>query len=281
MLSIGRVNKLKIVKQQGSAFYLAHPASVNVLLVDKKLPAQAQLGDSIEVFVYVDHTGHLAATGLIPLAQVNDIAYLKVVALNYTGAFLHWGLAKDLLLPFSEQHHEVAVGGYYLVKLLLDDKNRMVASTKIDKYLAEECTEFNAGDKVSLLIADKTELGIKAIVNHRYWGLLYTNEVFQHLHRGQTITAYIKPLRADNRLDLSLYPLGYNKVLSLSETILETLKANNGVLNLSDKSPAEMIYHQFGVSKKAFKQAIGALYKQQLIKLDEHGICLLPHPEKM
>jgi predicted RNA-binding protein (virulence factor B family) len=276
MLKIGQINTLNIVKQHGGGFYLASATSANVLLVDKNLSANAQIGDSLEVFVYVDSEGHLAATTIIPLAKVNDIAYLKVVALNYTGAFLDWGLPKNLLLPFGEQHHEVEVGRSYLVKVLLDDKNRLVATTKIDKYLEEECTEFNAGDKVSLIIADKTELGIKAIVNHQYWGLLYNNEVFQDLHKGQTIEGYIKALREDNKLDLSLYPLGYkNKVLSLTDTILEKLKLNHGILNLSDKSPPETIYAHFGVSKKAFKQAIGALYKQKLIVIDEDGIRLV------
>ncbi|MFZ2726294.1 MAG: S1-like domain-containing RNA-binding protein [Methylococcaceae bacterium] len=276
MLKIGQVNTLNIVKQHGGGFYLASATSANVLLVDKHLSTNPQIGDSLEVFVYVDSEGHLAATTIIPLAQVDDIAYLKVVALNYTGAFLDWGLPKNLLLPFGEQHHEVEVGRSYLVKVLLDDKNRLVATTKIDKYLEEEATEFNAGDKVSLMIADKTELGIKAIVNNQYWGLLYNNEVFQPLHKGQAIDGYIKALREDNKLDLSLYPIGYKqKVLSLTDTILEKLKLNNGVLNLSDKSPPELIYHHFGVSKKAFKQAIGALYKQKLIVIDEDGIRLV------
>ena len=276
MLKIGQVNTLTIVKQHGGGFYLASATSANVLLVDKNLSTHPQIGESLEVFVYVDSEGHLAATTALPFAQAGDIAYLKVVALNYTGAFLEWGLPKNLLLPFGEQYHEVEVGQSYLVKIFLDDKNRLVASTKIDNYLEETCTTLKAGDKVALLIADKTELGIKAIVNNRYWGLLYNNEVFQTLHKGQAIDGYIKALREDTKLDISLYPVGYKqKMPQLSDVILNRLRDNHGTLALNDKSPPELIYSQFGVSKKAFKQAIGALYKQRLITLGDNGIGLL------
>jgi predicted RNA-binding protein (virulence factor B family) len=235
------------------------------------------VGDSLTVFVYTDHEGHLAATTKLPLAQVDEIAYLKVAALNYVGAFLDWGLAKNLLVPFSEQHHELEVGKSYFVKVFLDDQQRLVATTKIDKFISETADEqLSEGQQVDILIGDKTELGVKAIINNRYWGMLYSNELFQVVSKGQKLTAYIKTIRDDFKIDLSLQIQGYvNKVLPLTDIIMNQLKANNGVLALSDKSPPEAIYALFGVSKKVFKQAIGALYKQQLISIEKTAIKLL------
>ena len=274
MLAIGKINTLKIVKKQGADIYLDNGTSGKVLLADKKLPENCQVGDTLVAFVYVDSEGHLAATTKTPLAQVDDIAWLKVVSLNYVGAFLDWGLPKDLLVPFSEQHHEMEVGKSYLVKVFLDDKNRIAATTKIDRFITDESVDFEAGQKVSLIIADKTELGFKAIVNNTHWGLLYQNELFQLLKRGQKLDGYIKQIRDDGKIDLILYQPGYGKVVSLTDNILNKLKQNNGTLMLSDKSPPEAIYAAFGVSKKVFKQAIGALYKKELITIDKNGIKL-------
>ncbi|WP_262964995.1 CvfB family protein [Methylobacter psychrophilus] len=275
MLNIGKINTLNVVKKQGHDVYLDNGTSAKVLLADKKLPENCQIGDALDVFVYVDSEGHLAATTKMPLAQVDDIAWLKVVSLNYVGAFLDWGLPKDLLVPFSEQHHEMEVGKSYLVKVFLDDKNRIAATTKIDRFIADESIDFEVGQKVSLIIADKTDLGFKAIVNNTHWGLLYQNELFQPLKRGQKLDGYIKQIREDGKIDLNLNQPGYGKVVSLTDNILNKLKENNGALMLSDKSPPEAIYSAFGVSKKVFKQAIGALYKKQLISIDKNGIKLV------
>ncbi len=277
MINIGKINQLTVVKQQGANIYLGSGGSNKVLLADKKPPANCQVGDSLSVFVYVDNEGHLAATTKIPLALVDEIAYLKVVSLNYVGAFLDWGLPKDLLIPFSEQHHELEVGQSYLVKIFLDEQHRMVATTKIDKFISDTADEdLSEGLAVDLLIADKTDMGVKAIINHRYWGMLYANELFQPVSKGQKLTGYIKHIRDDLKIDLSLQLQGYvKKVLPLTDSILNALKANNGVLMLSDKSPPETIYAMFGVSKKVFKQAIGALYKQQKISIEKTEIRLL------
>ena len=275
MLNIGKINTLNVVKKQEPDVYLDNGTSAKILLADKKPPENCQVGDALDVFVYVDSEGHLAATTKTPLAQVDDIAWLKVVSLNYVGAFLDWGLPKDLLVPFSEQHHEMEVGKSYLVKVFLDDKNRIAATTKIDRFIEDESVDFEVGQKVSLIIADKTELGFKAIVNNTHWGLLYQNELFQPLKRGQKLDGYIKQIREDGKIDLNLNQPGYGKVVSLTDDILNKLKANNGALMLSDKSPPEAIYATFGVSKKVFKQAIGALYKKQLISIDKNGITLI------
>ncbi len=274
MLSIGKINTLSVVKKQGSDIYLDNGVSAKVLLADKRPPEHCELGDSLDVFVYVDTEGHLAATTKKPFAQVDEIAWLKVVSLNYIGAFLDWGLPKDLLVPFSEQHHELEVGRSYLVKVFLDEQNRLAATTKIEQFIADEIAEddldtFKVGQKVSLIIAEKTDLGLKAVINHSHWGMLYHNELFQPVRKGQTIDGYIKQIREDGKIDLVLQEPGYGKVVSLTDKILNKLHQNNGVLNLSDKSPPEAIYAAFGVSKKVFKQAIGSLYKQKLITIDD------------
>jgi hypothetical protein len=276
MINIGKINKLNVVKQQGADVYLSDGSSgKKVLLADSKLPANCQVGDTLDVFVYVDSEGHLAATTKKPLAEVGDVAWLKVVSLNFVGVFLGWGLPKDLLVPFSEQYHEMEVGRSYLVKVFLDNQNRIAATTKIDKLLSDESADFEVGQKVSLIIADKSDLGVKAIINNSHWGMLYENELFQSVRKGQKMEGYIKQIREDRKIDLSLHQPGYGKVLSLTDSIIAKLKANNGVLMLSDKSPPEAIYAAFGVSKKVFKQAIGALYKQQLITIDKNGIKLV------
>lgn len=275
MINIGKINKLKIVKQQGADLYLDSGASNKVLLADRKPPENCKIGDTLDVFVYVDSDGHLAATTKTPLAQAGEFAFLKVVSLNYVGAFLDWGLPKDLLVPFSEQHHEMEVGKSYLVKVFLDDKDRVVATTKINSLIADESVDFKVGQKVSLLIAEQTELGVKAIVDNSHWGVLYQNELFQPVGRGQKLEGYIKQIREDHKIDLSLHQPGYGKVVSLTDKILMKLKENDGVLMLSDKSPPEAIYATFGVSKKVFKQAIGALYKQQLIYIEKSEIRLV------
>jgi uncharacterized protein len=274
MIEIGKINTLKVASRVGSEIYLASAASAKVLLVDKRPPI-CQVGDALEVFVYVDTEGHLAATTTTPKALVDDIAWLKVVSLNYVGAFLDWGLPKDLLVPFGEQHHELEVGKSYLVKLFLDSQNRILATTKIEKFIAEENFYFKAGQKVSLLIADKTDLGIKAIINNSHWGMLYENELFQPVQKGQKIDGFIRQIREDNKIDLTLHQPGYGKVDELTDKILARLNNNQGFLPLSDKSPPEAIYNTFGVSKKVFKQAIGALYKKKLVLIEKDGIRLV------
>lgn len=276
MINIGKINTLTISKQNSSGIYLSDEASgKQVLLIDEK-PNKYELEESVRVFVFVDSDEHLAATTHIPWAQVDDIAYLKVVSVNYYGAFLDLGLKKNLLLPFSEQHHEVEVGDSYFVKIRLDDKDRLVATTKLSQYVSDEMenNEFTVGQKVELLITDQTDLGIKAIVNNTHWGLLYENEIFQTLQRGQRIDGYIKTIRDDLRLDLSLHETGYGKVTSLTDRILQMLHDNGGELAVGDKSEPETIYALFGVSKKVFKQAIGALYKQKHIIIDKTTIRL-------
>lgn len=276
MIQIGKVNQLKVLKQQGNQTYLGSGASNKILLADKK-PAHYAVGDKLSVFVYVDTEGHLAATTTIPLIQVDEVAFLKVVSINYYGAFFDWGLPKNLLVPFSEQHHDLDVGHSYLIKAFLDTNQRLVATTKLNKFIKDTDDEniFTQGQSVNLMITDNTELGVKALINNSHWGVLYNNEIFQSLKKGQKLTGYIKQIRQDLRIDLSLQQQGYTTISPLSDSILAKLKTNNGHLPLGDKTPADTIYATFGVSKKQFKQAIGALYKQRLILIEDYAIKLI------
>lgn len=274
MIEIGKFNQLTVSKRDLDV-YLDGGEFGDILLPASEVPENCKIGDSFNVFVYSGVKGQLTATFIKPLAEVDEIAWLKAVSVSHAGGFLAWGLAKDLLVPFSEQRYEMVPGKYYLVKVFLDDDNRIAATMKFEDLIIEESYYFKEGEKVSAIIAEKTDLGFKAIVNNSHWGVLYENEIFQPLKKGQKVTAYIKQIRPDKKIDLILQQPGYGKVEELTDKIIRKLKENDGFLALSDKSPPEQIYQMFGVSKKVFKQAIGALFKQKLIDLDKNSIRLL------
>lgn len=276
MLEIGQKNTLKIVQRNTAGIFLDGAEHGKLFLPAHTVTDNLDVDDDIEVFIYRASDDELVATTQMPLAQVGEIAWLKVIAKNAAGTFLNWGLPKDLLIPSSEQRYEMEMGHAYLVRVIYDPEKGIAATTYYEDYLSYEAFYFRAGQPVSLLIAEITDLGIKAIVNHTHWGLLYKNEVFKPLKKGQRIDGYIKHIREDDRrIDLSLYPLGYAKVEGITDRILHKLQQNQAFLPLSDKSSPEEIYAHFGVSKKVFKQAIGALYKQRLIIIEEQGIRLV------
>ena len=274
MLAIGRFNRLTIVDQTRSDYLLEGGGKYgDIPLAKTEAPYNARLGDEVEAFIYLDDEGYLAATTETPFAQSGDIAWLRVTECGQDGAWLDIGLKSDLFLPRSEQQHPLEVNRYCLVAMLWDNKKGLIASTYLNDFIKDESSDYKLGQKVSLIIANTTELGYKVIIDHQYWGVLYGNEVFQRLHKGQKIDGYIKKLREDKRLDVSLAPLGYvNKMDDMSKRIMDELTANKGFLALSDKSTPEDIYALLGMSKKAFKQAIGALFKQRLIVIEENGI---------
>jgi hypothetical protein len=207
---------------------------------------------------------------------VGEFALLEVVEVNAVGAFLNWGLQKDLLVPFREQKVKMEPGSWHCVYVYLDEQtNRIAASAKVDKFLGKEPASFKPGDKVELFIYGPCPLGYNAIINNAYWGMLYSGEVFQPLNRGEHITGYISKVREDGKIDLNLYPAGYKKASTSSELIVEYLKRKNGFLPLTDKSPADEIYETFGISKKNFKMAVGSLYKNRVIEIGENGIRLV------
>ncbi|NAW34448.1 S1 RNA-binding domain-containing protein [Halomonas alimentaria] len=214
-----------------------------------------------------------------PRCDVGEVAYLEVVTVNDTGAFLDWGQPRDLLLPYGEQRFRPSVGKRVLVRIYTDQQGRPVASQKLERFVADEAEGLAAGDEVILVIAEQTDLGLKAVVNHRFWGVLYRDDLTRPLRRGQRVTGYIKRLRDDGRLDLSLLPPGEARLDVVGEAVLKALRESGGYLPLGDKSDAAEIKARLGVSKNAFKQAIGRLYKRRLISLSPTGIRLAPGGE--
>ncbi len=280
MIEIGKFNQLKIIKLYAKEMHLEGGDLGEVLLPLTDAPKESKVGDQLNVFVYVDAKDSLVATTKLPYAQVDDVAWLKCVSVSTVGAFLDWGLAKDLLLPFSEQTSKVVEGRSCLVKVFLDESNRVTASMLLDDFIQEEAFYFKEGQKVDLIIADETDLGYKAVINNEFWGVLYRNEIFQKLRKGQKTVGYIKKIREDNKIDLVLQIAKYtDKVDSVTEKILSKLKTQGGVMLITDKSPPEEIYKFFGVSKKVFKQSIGTLYKKRIISIDKGSISLVDKSE--
>ena len=209
-------------------------------------------------------------------AQLGEVAYLTVTAVNNIGAFLQWGQPKDVLLPVSEQHFRPDPGKRVLVMLYSDDQGRPVASMKLDRFLTDDAWALEKGDEVAVVVAERTDLGMKVVVNHRYWGLIFQDDVTQPLRRGQSVKGYVKQRREDGRLNISLLPPGAARLDVVGDKILQALRESGGYLALGDKSPAHEVKARLGVSKSAYKQAIGRLYKQQLITLEPDAIRLVP-----
>lgn len=275
MVNIGKYNTLKIVKTVDFGVYLDGGDGLEILLPTRYVPKEVKIGDDLEVFIYHDNEGRLIATTAKPLAQVGEFQFMEVKSVNKTGAFLEWGLMKDLLVPFKEQKIRMKEGRWYLVYVHVDHiTGRIVASAKIDKYLDNIIPKYTFNQEVDLLVADDTEIGYKVIINNTHWGLVYHNEIFQRLEKGDHIKGYIKEVREDEKIDVSLTPLGYQKVEGIAKTILESLKVQGGYIAVHDKSEPDVIYSLFRCSKKAFKQAIGTLYKQKLILIEPQGIRL-------
>jgi len=275
MPEIGHLNKLRVVKEVDFGVYLDGQELGEILLPRRYLPDKCKMDDSIEVFVYRDSEDRLIATTEKPLAMVGDFALLRVAAVSRFGAFLDWGLEKDLLVPFREQKQKMQSGKSYVVHVYLDDRNeRIVASSRVDRFLNKIPAEYDNGEEVDLLIYNQSGMGFNAIINNSHWGILYKNEVFQPLKTGQKIKGFIKKLREDQKIDLSLQKPGYAAIDAVAEGILIKLKEAGGFISVTDKSDPEMIYQLLGISKKSYKKAIGALYKKSLIRMEESGISL-------
>ena len=265
MAAIGRYNSMQVVKHTGFGLYLDGGADGEILLPKRYIPKDvpSEVGDWLNVFVYLDSEDKLIATTDKPKAQVGEFASLKVVEINRIGLFLDWGLPKDLLLPHSEEKRPLQVGDYCVVFLYVDPRTRRITATaRLDRHLDKTPARYRVGDPVDLLIVEQTDLGFKAIIEGRHWGLIHKNEVFKFLRPGLRERGYIRELRADGKISLSLQPLGNEAADALQALILQKLEEQGGVLPLSDKSPAEAIARAFGVSKGNFKKAIGGLYKQ-------------------
>ena len=274
-IELGKFNQLEVVKEVDFGVYLDGGEEGEILLPTRYVPEDCKIGDFLNVFLYLDMDERLIATTLTPLVQVGQFACLEVSWVNQYGAFLNWGLMKDLFVPFREQKMKMQVGRKYVVHAHVDEESyRIVASAKVERYLSKEKPEYAPGAEVNILIWQKTDLGFKAIIENKFGGLLYDSEIFQPLHTGMVLKAYVKQIREDGKIDLVLQKPGFEKVDDFSKTLLEYIREHDGYTSLNDKSPADDIYAAFGVSKKTFKKAVGDLYKKHLVVLQEDGIRL-------
>jgi hypothetical protein len=276
MINLGDYNTLRIVKRTDFGLYLDGGEEVGeVLLPARYVAPQMHIGDDIEVFLYLDQEERLTATTEHPIAKVGEFACLEVAWTNEYGAFLKWGLMKDLFCPFREQKQRMERGKSYVVYIKVDeDSYRLMATAKVERYLSAP-EDLRHGDAVDCLVWQKTDLGFKAIVANKHQGQLYDNQIFQQLHTGDRFTAYVDHVRQDGKIDLTLQPTGRRHTLDFAEVLLRYLYENNGRCELGDKSPAELIYDRFKVSKKAYKKAIGDLYRRRLIVINgDDGISL-------
>lgn len=278
MISIGQYNDLTILRMTTVGLFLGDEEGEDVLLPSKYCPEEYSLGDVLKVFVYRDHDGKKIATNLEPYLLLHQFGFLKVTAVSGFGAFVDWGMVKNLLVPFKEQRQKMEMGRWYMIYMDLDkETDRLIGSNKIEKYLSNETLTVEEGDQVDLLVMHKSDLGYSVIVNHRHKGLVFENEIFGEIKIGDKFTGYVKKIRSENKLDISLHPQGYKKAIEPhAQIILTKLKEEGGFLPYHDKTSPEIIYSTFHLSKKAFKKAVGNLFKNQLIRLDEEGMHLVP-----
>ncbi len=282
MIKLGKYNALKILRDTQVGLFLGDPEKDpegihDVLLPNKYVPKVFDIGEELIVFVYLDHEQRPVATTLEPYILLNEFALLRVNYVNQVGAFMDWGMEKDILVPFKEQARPMEKGKRYLVYLYMDEKtNRLVASSKTNQFLKNDDLSVEKGEEVDLIVSHITELGINVIINERHKGLLYKDEVYDDAIRtGDRMRGYIKNIRPDNKIDVSLQIQGYENVEPNAEKILDELRASRGFLRLNDNSHPEDIKTVLKMSKKTFKKAIGALYREKLIEIKEDGIYLI------
>jgi predicted RNA-binding protein (virulence factor B family) len=276
MVKIGKLSTLEVVKFTDQGVYLDGGPYGEILLPNRYVPEDCKVDDEIEVFISFDSEDRIVAMTDRPLAMVGEFAYLPVVDVTPIGAFMDWGLPKNLFVPFREQYGKMELDRSYVVAVYIDEKTgRIVGSAKIKKFVNIEEIDFVEGDEVNLLIDHKTDLGYTAIINGKHYGILYANEIFKPILVGERVKGYVKKIREDGKVDLSLEKQGYKKVDPVSANILDLLVNNNGFLALNDKTDSEQIKIELGISKKTFKKAIGALYRDKKIVIEETGIRLV------
>ena len=276
MIQLGRWNDLTITRFTDHGAYVDGGETGEILMPRSYVKPEMRPGDEGHVFVYLDQEERLVATMEQPLAQVGEFAFLRVAWVNQFGAFLDWGLMKDLFVPFSEQKRKMVKGNTYLVHVHIDpETHRIVGSAKVDRYLESAPASYHKDREVDALIWQRTPLGYKAIVDNRYSGLIYDDQIYDELHTGDRLRAHVVQVRSDGKLDLSLQRLGKGRFRDFSETLLRKLQAAGGFLPFTDKTDAEAIAEHFQVSKKTFKRAVGTLYKQRRILIDDEGITLI------
>ncbi|MBF0407780.1 MAG: GntR family transcriptional regulator [Candidatus Riflebacteria bacterium] len=277
MASLGAICRLKVVKSVDFGVYLDGGELGELLLPKKQVPENCKINDILEVFIYHDTESRLITTTLMPAAAVGEYAWMKVSTVTEIGAFLDWGIQKNLFVPFAEQANRMKEGNSYLVHVFIDkETNRITGSSKIAKFLKDQQPNLKTGDEVDILVAERTDLGFKAIINNCARGLLFNNEIFIPVSEGLRTKAYIKACREDGKFDLILQKPGYEKVTEIADMIFAKLVNNGGFLAVTDDSPPELIKEKFGLSKKTFKKAIGALFKEKRISISDKGITVTP-----
>jgi predicted RNA-binding protein (virulence factor B family) len=279
MIAIGQYNDLRIVNKTENGLILTD-GEKEALLPYQLVPPSTEVGDNINVFVYLHKDGSLLATTKRPYACVGDFAFLTVVDESQDGVFMDLGIGKDVYVPQKEQKRPMFKGDKHVVYVFLDDQNdRMVASSRLTNFVEEKEIDLEEGDEVSLLIVDRSDLGFNAIIDNRYIGLLYSNELFDELQPGEIRKGWVKKVRVEGKIDLSLQPMGYGHILDTKDILFNELKACKGIIPLGDKSAPEEIYERFKISKNAFKKTIGALYKERLITISDYEIKILVDSE--
>lgn len=275
MIKIGKTNNLKVVKKVDFGLYLDGGESGEILLPKRYVDESMEVGDELDVFIYCDSEDRLVATTEKPLIEVGEFGLLKAVEVNRIGAFMEWGLQKDLLVPFREQSQEIRVGGSYVVYAFLDNATkRIVGSTKLNKYVGNRIPRYSEGDTVDILAVHKTDLGYKVIVDNLFWGMIYNNDLFDPLSPGDRIPAYVKTVREDGKIDVTLRERGGERVFQLANRIMGYLRDAGGEMALSDSSSPDEIKAVFQCSKKDFKKALGYLYKKGKILIADGGVTL-------
>lgn len=276
MIKIGNFNTLKVLKLVDFGAYLDGGNNIEILLPSKYIIKPLQIGDTIDVFIHTDSEDRLIATTETPLIKVGEFAYLRVKQTTQFGAFLDWGLSKDLLVPFREQKTRMKDGEEYLVYAYLDDTTkRIVASSKIEKFLGNKYPCYKIGDTVEIIVYSQTEIGYKVVVDNLFQGMLYYNEIFQDINIGDKLNSYIKSIRPDGKIDLTLSDKAINRICLLSKKIYHWIRIHGGETTICDKTNPEIIKETFSCSKKDFKKAIGLLYKEQRIEISDKGIKVL------
>lgn len=274
-MELGKYNTLEILRDTSVGLYLGDEKGNDVLLPNKYVPKSFEIGDMLTVFCYLDHEERPVATTLKPYIKLGEFKLLKVVEVNRIGAFLDWGLEKHLFVPFREQRNKMVEGQWYIVFCYLDEQtDRLVASNKLDDFLDNENLSVADKDEVDLIFTRKTDLGWEVIINNLHKGLVYANEVYKNIAIGDKETGFIKNIRFDNKIDVSLQPLGHLNLEPSANIVYERLKSENGFINLHDKSDPEDIKAMFQMSKKTFKKAIGTLYRERKIEIKTDGIYL-------
>ena len=272
-VDIGKYNCLEVIKKLDFGIYLDGQELGEILMPRQYVPDGTEPGDMINCFIYYDSEDRIIATTLNPEASVGEFAVLTVTAVNNAGAFLKWGLPKDLLVPYREQKSKMIEGKPYVVYIYVDSlTKRIVASSKIEKFMSDSKPEYSEGEEVSLIIFQKTDIGYKTVVNGKHYGVIHFSDVFKPMSIGDKLTGYIKNVKEDSKINIVLQKPGYIAIDNVSKKILDYIKSNNGFVPFTDKTPADVIYREFGISKKTFKKSVGFLYKKRLIVIENTGL---------